>query len=83
MFESSCDINIAQLHKLHKHSTVKKTVTMYLDNYFKRQTTSENETRVQTEAAQANLTNIEETEVPDVLQNACKNSKYQPKQKLG
>ena len=32
---------------------------MYLVNYFKRQTTTENET-VQTAAAQANLTNIKE-----------------------
>ena len=52
---------------------------MYWDNYFKRQTTSENETRVQIEAAQENLTNIEETEVSDVLQNACKNNSYHAK----
>ena len=56
---------------------------MYWDNYFRRQTTSENETRVQIEAAQENFTNIEEAEVPDVLQNACKNNNYQAKHKLG
>ena len=44
---------------------------MYWDNYFKIQTTTENETSVQIEAAQENLTNFEETEVPDVLENAC------------
>lgn len=37
-------VNIGKLHELHRHSTVKKTVAMYLVNYFKRQTTTENET---------------------------------------
>ena len=66
-FESSCDINIGKLLKLLKHSAVKKTATMALDNYFKRQTISENETRVEFAATQSNLTNIEETGVHDAL----------------
>ena len=71
MFKS-CDVNIGKLHKLYKHSIVKKTVTMSLDNDFKKQTTLENETIVQIVAAQANVTNMEETEVHDTIQNACK-----------
>ena len=66
-FESSRDINIGKLLKLLKHSAVKKTATMTLDNYFKRQTISENETRVEIEATQSNLTNIEETDAHDAL----------------
>ena len=46
---------------------MKKTATMALDNYFKRQTISENETRVEIAATQSNLTNIEETDVHDAL----------------
>ena len=85
MLVSSCDGNIVclcchhrkiqafkTLYKLYTLSTVKRTVTISLDNYFKRQTTSENEARIQTAAAPANLANIEETEVHDALQNACK-----------
>ena len=55
LFES-CDVNISKLHKLYEHSKVKKTLTMSLENDFKKQTTSENETRLQIAAAQANLT---------------------------
>ena len=49
---------------------MKKTATMTLDNYFKRQTKLENEARVQNVAAQTDFTNLEETEVHDALQNA-------------
>ena len=80
---SSIDVDIGTLHKLHKHSTVKKTVTISLDNYFKRQATSENKTRVQIEAAQANLTNIDETELHERYKTRAKNNNYQPKIKLG
>lgn len=66
-FESSRDINIGKLLKLLKHSAVKKTATMTLGNYFKRQTISENETRVEIAATQSNLTNIEETDAHDAL----------------
>lgn len=66
-FESSCDINIGKLLKLLKHSAAKKTATMALDNYFKRQTISKSETRVEIAATQSNLTNIEETDVHDAL----------------
>ena len=81
MFESSCDVNIGKLHKLHKDNTVKKTITMSLDNYFKRQTTSKNKNRVQIAAAQANLPNIAETEVHDAQQNACKKRQLSIKNK--
>ena len=60
---------------------MKKTVTMSLYNYFKRQTKSENETRVQIAAAQVNLTNIEETEVHHVLQSARKKQQLSTKNK--
>ena len=83
MFKSSCDVNIFNLHELHKDSTLKKAVTISLDNYFKRQTTSENEVRVQITAAQANLPYIEETEFHDALLNVYKNNNYQPKITLG
>ena len=81
MFQFFCDANISKLHKLQKHSTMKKTVTMSLYNYFKRQTKSENETRVQIAAAQVSLTNIEETEVHDVLQSARKKQQLSTKNK--
>ena len=54
---------------------------MSLYNYFKRQTKSENETRVQIAAAQVSLTNIEETEVHDVLQSARKKQQLSTKNK--
>ena len=51
---------------------MKKTVTMTLDNYFNRQTKLENEARIQNVAVQTSFISIEETEVHDALQKACK-----------
>ena len=59
---------------------MKKTATMTLDNYFKRQTKLENEARVQNVAAQTDFTNLEET-VHDALQNAWKKQQLLTKNK--
>ena len=72
---------MGKLHQHYKHNTVKKTVSMSLDNNCKRKTTLDNEARTQIATAQASLTKIEETEDPDALQNACKKRQLSIKNK--